>query len=105
MTFTQQMRIELVNVATLLPADVTFPRIRVRVTSFMQEVQSLVRKSDTAKYALKTRERPLAHGAPQRRVRRLFGAGGCDGSVGGGGGVAGRGLRIGVGTRRRPPSR
>lgn len=46
MTFTQQMRIELVDIRACLGADVALPRIGFAVTSLVQEVERLIRKLD-----------------------------------------------------------
>lgn len=38
------MRIELVQIAALLPANIALPRVTLAVTTFMEEVQRLIRK-------------------------------------------------------------
>lgn len=40
------MRIELVQIAALLPANIALPRITLAVTTFVKEVQRLIRKRD-----------------------------------------------------------
>lgn len=54
------MRVKFVHVATLLPADVAFPRVGVGMAALVQEVQGLVGKDDTAINALKVGQRPFA---------------------------------------------
>lgn len=46
------MRVELVHVVHLLPADIALPRIALAVTSLVQEVQRLVGELNTAEQAL-----------------------------------------------------
>lgn len=47
------MRVELVQIAALLPADIALPRITLAVTTFVEEVQRLIWKRDTTVGALK----------------------------------------------------
>lgn len=48
------MRVELVQIAALLPANIALPRITLAVTTFMEEVQRLIRKRDATVGALET---------------------------------------------------
>lgn len=99
MTLTQQMGIKLVHVATLLAANVAFPRIRVRMTSLVQKIQSLIGKADPAKNALQTTQRSFTRTPPRRGIGRLLRTGGSYRSVRRGGPFVRRTLRILVGRR------
>lgn len=103
MTLTQQVRIKLVHVTALLPADVAFPRVRVRMTPLVQKIQSLIREADPAKYALQPAERPLTCRPPHRRVRRLLGPGRRDRAVGRRRVLGRRALGVLVRRRGAPP--
>lgn len=46
------MRVELVQIAALLPANIALPRITLAVTTFMEEVQRLIWKRDATVGAL-----------------------------------------------------
>jgi len=48
------MRIELVQIAALLPANIALPRVTFAVTTFVEEVQRLIRKRNATMSALKT---------------------------------------------------
>lgn len=52
MALAEQMRVELVHVAALLPADVALPRIGVRMATLVQEIERLIRESDPAEDTL-----------------------------------------------------
>lgn len=55
------MRVELVQIAALLPANIALPRVTLAVTTFVEEIQRLIRKRDATVGALKaarTRIRP-----------------------------------------------
>lgn len=47
------MRVELVQIAALLPANIALPRVTLAVTTFMEEVQRLIWKRDATVGALK----------------------------------------------------
>lgn len=51
MTLAEKMRVEIVYVVTLLPADVALPRVRVAVAALMQEVEGGVGEGDGAEGA------------------------------------------------------
>lgn len=46
------MRVELVQIAALLPANIALPRVTLAVTTFVEEVQRLIRKRDATVGAL-----------------------------------------------------
>lgn len=46
------MRVELVQIAALLPANIALPRVTLAVTTFMEKVQRLIRKRDATMSAL-----------------------------------------------------
>lgn len=46
------MRVKLVQIAALLPANIALPRVTLAVTTFMKEVQRLIRKRDATVSAL-----------------------------------------------------
>lgn len=94
MAFTQQMRIKLVHVTTLLPANIAFPRIGVRVATLVQKIQSLIGKPYPAENALQTAKRPFTCRPPDGRVRRLFRARGRDRPVRGRGVFSRGALRV-----------
>lgn len=54
------MRVELVDVAALLAADIALPRVGVGVTALVQEIERLIRKCDAAVSALQAGAQPLA---------------------------------------------
>lgn len=80
MTFAEQVRVELVDVTTLFSAYVAFPRVSVRVASFVEEVEGLIGKADPAEDALKVVVCPFA---PRRFGRGLLLSRRGDGAVGG----------------------
>lgn len=47
------MRIEFVHIIQLLAANIALPRVTLAMTTFMQEIESLIWKFDTTKQALK----------------------------------------------------
>lgn len=46
------MRVELVQITALLPANIALPRVTLAVTTFVEEVQRLIRKRDATVGAL-----------------------------------------------------
>lgn len=105
MALTQQMRIELVNVATLFAADITFPWVSIGMTTFMQKIKSLIGKSDTAKDALQPAQRAFTRHPPNGRVRRLLWTRRGDDAVCRRGVVVRRTLGIGVRSGGAPSAR
>lgn len=72
MTLAQQMRVELVQIAALLPANIALPRVTLAVTTFVEEVQRLIRKRDSTVSTLEAtcaRIRPRRGGRLAPRVR------------------------------------
>lgn len=66
------MRVELVQIAALLPANIALPRVTLAVTTFVKEVQRLIRKRDATVSALeaaRTRIRSGRSGWLAPRVR------------------------------------
>lgn len=53
MSITEKVGVKLINISTLLPTYVTFPRVALAVASLMQEIQRLIREPNSTKYALK----------------------------------------------------
>lgn len=47
------MRVELIQIAALLPANIALPRVTFAVTTFMKKVQRLIWKCDATMGALK----------------------------------------------------
>lgn len=47
------MRVELVQITALLPANIALPRVTFAVTTFVEEVQRLIRKRDATVGTLK----------------------------------------------------
>lgn len=70
--FTEQMWIKLIHIRTLFPTDIAFPRIAIRMTTFMKEIQCLVRECNATKHTLQCRGWPFVRRSPACRVRRLF---------------------------------
>lgn len=66
------MRVELVQIAALLPANIALPRVTLAVTTFVKEVQRLIWKRDATVGALEAarpRIRPGRGGRFAPRVR------------------------------------
>lgn len=66
------MRVELVQIAALLPANIALPRVTLAVTTFVEEVQRLIRKRDSTVSTLEAtcaRIRPRRGGRLAPRVR------------------------------------
>lgn len=68
------MRVELVQIAALLSANIALPRVTLAVTTFVEEVQRLIRKRNATVSALeaaRTRIRPGRSGwlAPRVWIR------------------------------------
>lgn len=65
------MRVELVQIAALLPANIALPRVTLAVTTFVKEVQRLIRKRDSTVSTLEptcARIRPRRSGRLASRV-------------------------------------
>lgn len=56
MALTKKMRVELIQVTALFPADVTLPRVALAVASLVKEVKCLVWECDAAVCALKPKD-------------------------------------------------
>lgn len=67
------MRVELVQIAALLPANIALPWVTLAVTTFMEEVQRLIRKRDATVGALEAARAGIRPGrgrwlAPRVRI-------------------------------------
>jgi len=65
------MRIELVQIAALLPANIALPRVTFAVTTFVEEVQRLIRKRNATMSALKTARARIRPGRGRRLASRV----------------------------------
>lgn len=66
------MRVELVQIAALLPANIALPRVTLAVTTFMEKVQRLIRKRDATMSALEAARARIRPGRGRWLASRVW---------------------------------
>lgn len=66
------MRVELVQIAALLPANIALPWVTLAVTTFVEEVQRLIWKRDATVGALETARARIWPGRGRRLAPRVW---------------------------------